>query len=132
MQNLEQHGVNLHFGLGNTTVTITNATGVYQAYDYTRTSEKRIDKDQRNNAVTVTYSNPTDTGTVTYLASDSVTPATGNATMTYPDVQSYASITCDSPMSGSNWMVDDVKFSATQDTNTRITVTVWRSANVTT
>ena len=124
------YGVNFHWGLGATTVTVTNATGIYQNITYARPADKLETKDQRNNIIAVQYTNPVEKLTLEYLLSDA-NPATGSAALTIgtsmPDTGTEVSITtADTPISGAHWKVDAPDYRATNTSNASITLQLTR------
>ncbi len=113
------YGINFHFGLGSTTVTVTNATGIYQDANYSTPLEKLETRDQRGNFNAVQYYNPTEKLSLSWLASDANT-ASGSAAITYPTVGSQVSVTSDSPFSGALWKTDAIEVHETNTSNTVI------------
>jgi hypothetical protein len=114
------NGVNLHWGLGSTTVTVTNAIGIYQDAGYNKKIEKNESRNQRGAFNGNTYFNDTEHLTLTWLASDA-NPASGSAAISSPGLGTSISITSDMPFSGSGWKVDDISAHATNTGNTTVT-----------
>ena len=114
------YGINLHWGLGSTAVTVTNATGVYQNANYSNPTEKAETRDQRGKFIAVQYYNTVEKLTLEWLASDA-SSASGSAAISYPSTGTQVGITSDGPFSGSLWKTDSVEIRETNITNTSIT-----------
>ena len=110
------YGVNLFWGLGPTTVTVTNATGIYQDADYSTPVEKKEERDQRGAFIAVNYYNTIEKLSLTWLASDA-NSASGSAGISYPNVGTQVSITSAQPFSGSLWKVDSHSETSTNTSN---------------
>lgn len=124
------YGVNFHWGLGATTISVTNATGIYQSLGYSRPNDKLEQKDQRGQFCGVQYTNPVEKLTLEYLLSDA-NPASGSAVLTVgtamPDTGTEVSITTsDTPISGAHWKVDAPDFRATNTSNAIISIQLTR------
>jgi hypothetical protein len=112
------HGVNTHWGLGTTTVTVTNATGIYQSADYEAGMDESEARDQRGNAIGTAQYNYVESLTIEYLASDAQT-ASGSALIAKPDPGTLLTVVADNVISGSGWIT---KGTSTRQTNTAATV----------
>lgn len=119
------YGINFHFGLGPTTVTVTNATGVYQSARYSTPMDKLETRDQRGQFIAVQYTNPIEKLTLEYLASDANT-ASGSAAITFPLAGTNVTITSDGPFTGANWKVDAPDLNETNTANSSITLNMTR------
>jgi hypothetical protein len=113
------YGVNLHWGLGSTTVTVTNAVGVYQSANYSTPADKLETRDQRGIFNAVQYTNAVEKLSLEWLASDA-NSASGSAALAYPNVSTNCTITSDCQFSGSGWKCDDIQVRETNTANTII------------
>jgi hypothetical protein len=98
------YGLDIAWGLGSSAVTITGVTGIYQSTDHELKLDENEIRDQRGNVVAWVGYNPTETATLEYVATDA-SPASGSATITYPDRGTKISIAADGAISGSGWIV---------------------------
>ena len=98
------YGLDIAWGLGAITMSISGVTGIYQSSDHELKLDETEIRDQRGNVVTWVGYNPSETSTLEYIASDA-SAAAGSAVITYPDRGSKISITGDGPISGSGWIV---------------------------
>lgn len=126
---LTEYGINLFWGLGPTTITVTNATGIYQSFDYNPKIDKQEVRDQRGTIATINYYNPYEEASVVYYASDA-NSASGSAVPTWPDRGTAVSIVASTALSGSGWKVDDISLSATNTDALKVTVKASRYLNI--
>ena len=99
------YGLNIAWGLGNTAVTITNASGIYQSVEHDLKLDENEVRDQRGNVVAWTGYNPVEQATIEYYVSDLGAAASGSAAITLgtsvPDRGTKVSINSSGPISGS-------------------------------
>lgn len=114
------YGVNFHWALGGTTITVTNATGVYQNARYSTPMDKLETKNQRGIFNGVQYINGVEKLTLEWLASDS-SAASGSAAVTSPAVGTSVTITSDGAWTGTGWKVDSIDVGYTNTANTTVT-----------
>jgi len=119
------YGVNLGWGLGQSTFAITNAVGVYQSVEHDLKCDENETRDQRGNVVTWTAYNPTETVMIEYYLSDA-SAASGSAApglnTNVPDRGSKVTITSVGPISGSGWIVQDSLIRETSTDNMKCTL----------
>lgn len=102
--------LNIRWGLGSTTVTITGCTGLFQEIQTKQNTEKGTLRNQRGSELTAVDYNPTYTGTITYVCTDATTPNAGTAAITYPFNGTVLTIVTDSgdPVQNGVWLCEDV------------------------
>jgi hypothetical protein len=110
------YGVNLHWGLGPTLVTVTNAVGQYQSANYSTPADKLESRDQRGIFNQVQWTNAIEKLSLEWLVSDAST-ASGSAAFSYPNVSTAVSITTAAPFSGSGWKCDAIDLRETNTSN---------------
>jgi hypothetical protein len=121
------YGINIAWGLGQTTYSVTNATGIFNSSDHTETAEEATVRDQRGNVVEATFYNPTGEATIEYIASDNAAAA-GTAAITYPNQGTKVTVTADSadPINGTNWLVRNAVIRRINTDATKVTLSVIR------
>lgn len=70
-----EYGIDLHWGLGATAVTVTNAIGIFQSIENELKIDEQEIRDQRGNVVTWIGYNPTQQATLVGYQATTVTPA---------------------------------------------------------
>lgn len=123
------YGLNISWGLGATAYTITGVSGIYQSSDHELKLDEVEVRDQRGNVVSYVGYNPTETCMLEYVAEDS-NPASGSATVTYPDRGSKISIGADGPISGSGWIIQSVVIKRVNTDACKVTLKGTRYANI--
>lgn len=103
------YGLNLSWGLGATSYSISGVSGQYQSSDHELKLDELEVRDQRGNVVAWVGYNPVSTVTLEWIASDTASAA-GNAGITYPTQGSKITIGADAgdPVSGSGWIVQSI------------------------
>ena len=124
-------GLNLFWGLGHTTFSVSNALGIFQSNEVDNKLDEVETRDQRGNVVTWTGYNPTQEAMVEYYIGDNTSNASGSAAITLgtsvPDRGSLVTITtADSIASGSNWIVKDALVRETNTDNAKCTLKLTR------
>lgn len=124
-------GVNINWAIGLTDYTITGVGMHVQSSDTSLNYEKYEVKNQRGAVVGVVYYNPTDTATIEYIVTASGA-ASGNAALTYPTHGTKITVgaSSDDPLSGSNWLVDDVSVRRTNTDAAKINLKLMRYKNI--
>jgi hypothetical protein len=121
------YGLNIAWGLGQTTYTVTNATGIFQSSDHTETAEEATVRDQRGNVVESAFFNPTGEATIEYIASDNGAAA-GTAAITYPNQGTKVTIGSDAtdPIAGTSWLVRNAVIRRINTDASKVTLSVVR------
>jgi len=121
-----EYGIDLHWGLGATAVTVTNAIGIFQSIENELKIDEQEIRDQRGNVVTWIGYNPTQQATLEYYVADSGSTFSGSAPITIntsvPDRASMVSIGADGPFSGSFWIVQNVLIREENTSATKVTL----------
>jgi hypothetical protein len=114
------YGVNFHWGLGATTVTVTGATGIYHGLNYSTPTQKLETPDQRGKFIAVQYYNGVEKLTLEWLASDA-SAVSGSAVLTFPSVGTSCTVTSvDTQITGTGWKCDNIDVRETNTSNTVI------------
>ena len=103
------HGaVNVSWGLGTTTYSVSGVTGIFQSSDNESSADRTRVHDQRNSTVATVDSDPIQTVTLEYVASDSNSPNAGNAAIVWPYSGVMVTVTTDAndPVGATTWIVD--------------------------
>ena len=130
------YGLNIAWGLGPTTVTITNASGLYQSLEHDLKLDENEIRDQRGNVIVWTGYNPVEELTAEFYVSDLTAASSGSSAITLntsvPDRGQLVSITtADSTASGSNWIVIDSLIRSTNTEAVKATVKLKRYPAIT-
>lgn len=117
------HGLNIRWGIGNTTGSAFNAASVIMSID----SERKVDESEIKNQVGATSAwigyDAKKEATFEYVASDGGGTPNGTATVTQPTQGDFISITSDEDnFTGSKWIVKSVTEKALNTDATKVTV----------
>jgi len=117
------YGLDLAWGLGATSMSISGVTGIYQSTDHELKLDEMEIKDQRGNVVSWVGYNPVETVSLEYVCTDGNT-AFGTASITYPTQGSKISIGADSadPISGSGWIIQSTVIKRANTDATKVTL----------
>ncbi len=119
------YGLNIGWGLGQTTLAVTNATGIFQSVEHDLKLDENEVRDQRGNVVAWTGYNPSETVMLEYYVTDNST-ASGSATpginTNVPDRGSKVTITSIGPVSGSSWIIQDSLIRSTNTEAIKVTL----------
>jgi len=112
--------------LGNTTFTVTNATGIFQSVEHDLKLDENEVRDQRGNVVAWTGYNPSETVMIEYYVSDNGSAASGSApqvlSTNIPDRGAKVTISSVGPVSGSSWIVQDSLIRSTNTEAVKVTL----------
>ena len=124
-------GVNLRWGLGSSSITVTGATGTFQSIDYDENVEKNELRDQRGTVAAVVFYNPTATATIEYIVSDG-SSVNGTATITKPDQGTNVTVTsaAGDSVAGTNWLVESTTQKEMNTDAVKVTLKLIRYLNV--
>jgi hypothetical protein len=127
-------GLAISWGLGTTTITVGGVNvGLGQSSDVTMKTEIAVAKDQRGTTVQRTNFDPTDTGTMEFVFAIAGSYDTGTASITYPTQGTMVVVVAgdaSDPLSGSNWIIDEVAVRATNVDAKKVSMKVTRYAGI--
>lgn len=109
-QQIYNGAINLRWGLGATTVTVTGCTGTFSKLTSKLSAEVFELRDQRNSVISRVDNNPIYKGTITFWASDATTPNAGNAAIVMPNPGTLLTVVTatGSPLGAIKWIADDM------------------------
>ena len=124
-------GVNLRWGLGSSTVTVTGASGSFQSIDYDENVEKNEIRNQSGSVAAVIFYNPTATATIEYVVSDG-NAVNGSATITKPDQGTNVTVTAASGdnVASTNWLVENTSQKEMNTDAVKVTLKLIRYLNI--
>ena len=124
-------GVNLRWGLGATTITVSNCSGSFQSIDYDENVEKSELRNQTGSVNAVIFYNPTATATIEYICSDS-TAVNGSAVIYKPDQGTLVSVVTagNDNAAGTNWLVESTTQKEMNTDAVKVTIKLVRYLNV--
>jgi len=122
------HGTGVNFGISSSLSTV---SGAFQTKTHTIQSANEIINSGIGDPITKTYFGQFETATFDYVA----TGASGGVVpITYPSQSQQATVSdnSDPVIAGTTWLVDKVDIKGSNTTSHRVTVDLWRAANITT
>ena len=129
------YGLNIAWGLGNTSVTMSNASGIFQSIEHDLKLDENEVRDQRGNVVAWTGYNPTEEATFEYYISDFASAASGSSAETLgtsvPDRGTKVSVTSTQLVSGSSWIIKDTLLRHTNTEAVKVTLKATRYPAIT-
>jgi hypothetical protein len=105
-------------------------TGVFQTDTHTIQSQNEIIANGTGEPITKIYFGQTETATFEYVATGT---SGGLVPITYPNQSQVATVSdlSDTAIAGTTWLVDKVETKGSNTTSHRVTVDLWRAANIT-